>query len=289
MCASDLVEKGEEVLDVETDKISSSVEAPFSGVLRRVLALSDETLPVGALLGIVVEGEATEAEIDAVIEGFQAGFVSSAAEAEASGPRAQKVEVGGRLLRYLDLGEGGTPLVLVHGFGGDASLPHRQNDRCRAGDDVASREDPFFAGSTGLFIHNDSAPFRGLYLRRRVGDERIGAVAYGLDDRIHFNLMLRSCDRDGATAPRCIRLAQLHVHNLDCPDAPVVPGKYLGCIGKKPELHAFFLRVVDFLRPRGEFGFRPAIDEIHVFSAHPKRSAGAIHRDISSAEDGHVV
>ncbi len=115
----DRVEKGEEIVDVETDKISSSVEAPFNGVLRRVLALSDETLPVGALLGIVVEGEATEAQIDAVIESFNAGFVSSAAEAEASGPSAQKVEIDGRLLRYLDLGEGGTPLVLVHGFGGD--------------------------------------------------------------------------------------------------------------------------------------------------------------------------
>lgn len=115
----DRVEKGEEVLDVETDKISSSVEAPFSGVLRRVLALSDETLPVGALLGIVVEGDASEAEIDAVIDSFNAGFVANTAEAEASGPSAQKVEIGGRLLRYLDLGEGGTPLVLVHGFGGD--------------------------------------------------------------------------------------------------------------------------------------------------------------------------
>ncbi|MBK5436844.1 acetoin dehydrogenase dihydrolipoyllysine-residue acetyltransferase subunit [Pseudomonas sp. TH32] len=115
----DRVEKGEEVLDVETDKISSSVEAPFSGVLRRVLAHSDETFPIGALLAIVVEGEASEAEIDAVIETFQAGFVSSAAEAQASGPSAQKLEVGGRLLRYLELGEGGTPLVLVHGFGGD--------------------------------------------------------------------------------------------------------------------------------------------------------------------------
>ncbi len=115
----DRVEKGEEVLDVETDKISSSVEAPFSGVLRRVLALSDETLPVGALLGIVVEGEASEEDIDAVIARFNEGFVSSSTEAEASGPSAQKVDVGGRLLRYLDMGEGGTPLVLVHGFGGD--------------------------------------------------------------------------------------------------------------------------------------------------------------------------
>ncbi|MFP3496764.1 acetoin dehydrogenase dihydrolipoyllysine-residue acetyltransferase subunit [Pseudomonas sp. SIMBA_059] len=115
----DRVEKGEAVLDVETDKISSSVEAPFNGVLRRVLAQSDETLPVGALLGIVVEGEATDAQIDAVIESFNAGFVASADEVQASGPSAQKVELGGRLLRYLDLGEGATPLVLIHGFGGD--------------------------------------------------------------------------------------------------------------------------------------------------------------------------
>ena len=37
------IEKGDEVLDVETDKISSSVEAPFSGVLRRKVAREDET------------------------------------------------------------------------------------------------------------------------------------------------------------------------------------------------------------------------------------------------------
>jgi pyruvate dehydrogenase E2 component (dihydrolipoamide acetyltransferase) len=115
----DRVEKGEEVLDVETDKISSSVEAPFSGVLRKVLAQPDETLPVGALLAIVVEGEASEQEIDAVIEQFQAAFVPGSDEDDVSGPSAQKVEVGGRRLRYFDLGEGGTPLVLIHGFGGD--------------------------------------------------------------------------------------------------------------------------------------------------------------------------
>ncbi|WP_289711291.1 biotin/lipoyl-containing protein, partial [Escherichia coli] len=61
------IEKGDEVLDVETDKISSSVEAPFSGVLRRKVAREDETLAVGALLGVVVEGEASDEEIDAVV------------------------------------------------------------------------------------------------------------------------------------------------------------------------------------------------------------------------------
>ena len=58
----DEISKGDEVLDVETDKISSSVEAPFSGVLRRQVARPDETLPVGALLAVVVDGEAEEAK-----------------------------------------------------------------------------------------------------------------------------------------------------------------------------------------------------------------------------------
>ncbi|MBS7599190.1 acetoin dehydrogenase dihydrolipoyllysine-residue acetyltransferase subunit [Pseudomonas sp. RC2C2] len=113
------INKGDEVLDVETDKISSSVEAPFSGVLRRLIAQPDETLPVGALLAVVVEGEADEAEIDAVVQRFQAEFVPGGDGEQDSGPAPQKIDLGGRTLRYFDLGEGGTPLLLVHGFGGD--------------------------------------------------------------------------------------------------------------------------------------------------------------------------
>lgn len=113
------IAKGDEVMDVETDKISSSVEAPFSGVLRRQVARQDETLAVGALLGIVVEGEASDAEIDAVIEQFQSNFVPGDAADEDSGPKPQKIELDGRVIRYFERGEGGTPLVLVHGFGGD--------------------------------------------------------------------------------------------------------------------------------------------------------------------------
>lgn len=113
------ISKGDEVLDVETDKISSSVEAPFAGVLRRCIARQDETLAVGALLAIVVDGEASDAEIDAVIAQFQASFVPGAGGDEDSGPAPRKVELDGRIIRYFERGEGGVPLVLVHGFGGD--------------------------------------------------------------------------------------------------------------------------------------------------------------------------
>ncbi|UFH49067.1 acetoin dehydrogenase dihydrolipoyllysine-residue acetyltransferase subunit [Pseudomonas sp. KNUC1026] len=115
----DTIAKGDEVLDVETDKISSSVEAPFAGVLRRCVAQPDETLPVGALLGVVAEGDASDAEVDALISQFLADFKPGEASEADSGPASQKVELGGRIVRYLELGEGGTPLVLIHGFGGD--------------------------------------------------------------------------------------------------------------------------------------------------------------------------
>lgn len=115
----DEINTGDEILDVETDKINGTVEAPFSGTLRRLVAQPDETLPVGALLAVVVQGEADEAEIDAVVQRFQAEFVAAEGSEQATGPAPQKADVGGRLLRWFELGEGGTPLVLVHGFAGD--------------------------------------------------------------------------------------------------------------------------------------------------------------------------
>lgn len=64
------VKAGEPVADIETSKITASHDAPCSGVLRRQVAPIGEMLPVGALIGVVAEGEASEAEIDAFIAGF---------------------------------------------------------------------------------------------------------------------------------------------------------------------------------------------------------------------------
>src|SRR3546814_17561394 len=59
------ITQGEEVMDVETDKISSSVEAPFSGILRRQIARQDETLAVGALdRKSVVSGQSVSVRVD---------------------------------------------------------------------------------------------------------------------------------------------------------------------------------------------------------------------------------
>lgn len=115
----DKVGKGDEVLDVETDKISSGVECAFDGTLRRHIAQEGETLPVGALLGVVADVETPDAEIDEAVEAFQRDYVPPRADAADSGPQPEKAQIGGRTVRYLKIGDGGTPAVLIHGFGGD--------------------------------------------------------------------------------------------------------------------------------------------------------------------------
>jgi pyruvate dehydrogenase E2 component (dihydrolipoamide acetyltransferase) len=113
------VAKGDEVLDVETDKISSGVECAFDGTLRRQIAQEGDMLPIGALLGVVADEATSDAQIDAAVEAFQRDFVPATADTGDAGPQPEKAQIGGRTVRYLKIGDGSTPAVLIHGFGGD--------------------------------------------------------------------------------------------------------------------------------------------------------------------------
>jgi len=109
---------GTPVVDVETDKISNTVEAPDAGLLRRKVAKDGETLPVKALLAVLAEPEVDEAEIDAYIDAYELPAVGDD-EAE-DGPAYETVEVQGIALRVARRGtERGVPVLFLHGFGGD--------------------------------------------------------------------------------------------------------------------------------------------------------------------------
>ena len=111
---------GDELLEIETTKITNVLELPEGGVLRRIVAQAGATLPVGALLAVAAPENVPEAEIDAYVTEFApaAPAVESGAEAEAIQPR--EIDAAGRRLRYLELGDGDNiPVVLIHGFGGD--------------------------------------------------------------------------------------------------------------------------------------------------------------------------
>jgi len=117
----DEVAEGEELFEVETEKIDGAVESPAAGVLRRRVAEVGAVVPVGGLVGVLADPSVPDADIDAFVAAFQASFVPEEAAGEAETP-TRTVEVGGRRLRYLEraLDEpAGDPAVLLHGFGGD--------------------------------------------------------------------------------------------------------------------------------------------------------------------------
>jgi pyruvate dehydrogenase E2 component (dihydrolipoamide acetyltransferase) len=88
------VTKGDTLLDVETEKIVNSVEAPVSGTLRRILADVGATENVGALIAVFAAADVPEPEVDAFVTGFRpadTGFEpdgGSPASAPASSPAA---------------------------------------------------------------------------------------------------------------------------------------------------------------------------------------------------------
>ncbi len=112
------VDAGAEIVEVESEKIAGAVETPAAGVLRRRVAAVGEMVPVGGLLAVIAGADVPDDDIDAFIAEFQATFVPPE-EGEEAAPPTEKVEVGGRLLRFLQAGEGEPVLVLLHGFGAD--------------------------------------------------------------------------------------------------------------------------------------------------------------------------
>jgi pyruvate dehydrogenase E2 component (dihydrolipoamide acetyltransferase) len=109
---------GDEVAEVETEKINGVVESAAAGVLRRRVAGVGAVVPVGGLLGVIADAAVPDADIDSFVEEFQASFVPEEAEEEA-GPAPETVAVEAGNLRFQRQGEGGEPLLLLHGFGGD--------------------------------------------------------------------------------------------------------------------------------------------------------------------------
>jgi len=110
---------GMPILDVETDKIANAVEAPDAGLLRRKVATVGEVLPVKALLGVLADKEVGDAEIDAYIAAFVTPSADADDDADAA-PAYLYVEVDGLRVRYAQRGKTeGTPVLFIHGFGGD--------------------------------------------------------------------------------------------------------------------------------------------------------------------------
>jgi len=142
----DAVEKGDVLLDVETDKVATEIEAPVSGVLASIDIAEGETVDVGTVLAVIaVEGE--------VVEEKPAAVETIAAKAEEPAPGGLPPKLGNdkvspavrRLLKQHSL-----DIASIAGTGRDGRVT-RQNvlDHIEQGDSTTS------AGTAGERIPFD--------------------------------------------------------------------------------------------------------------------------------------
>ena len=74
----DTVAAGEDIVDIETDKIVNSFEARTSGTLVRILAEIGAELPVGQLIGVIAPELVPEAAVDAFVAAQGAAVAETA-------------------------------------------------------------------------------------------------------------------------------------------------------------------------------------------------------------------
>ena len=139
---------GDEVAEVETEKISGVVEAPAAGVLRRRVAEEEQVIPVGGLLGVIAGAEVSDEDIDRYVADFEASFVPGEEGEEGAGPQPETVEVAAGALRVLEQGEGDEVIVLLHGFGGDLGNWMFNAEALAGGRRVLAIDLPGHGGST---------------------------------------------------------------------------------------------------------------------------------------------
>jgi pyruvate dehydrogenase E2 component (dihydrolipoamide acetyltransferase) len=63
------VEKGEPIVEIETDKITVEIESPASGVLQDVTALEGEVVPVGRTIAVIADEGAASGDAFAPVSG----------------------------------------------------------------------------------------------------------------------------------------------------------------------------------------------------------------------------
>ncbi|MTJ92912.1 MAG: 2-oxo acid dehydrogenase subunit E2 [Desulfovibrio sp.] len=81
------VKQGDDLFEVETDKITNKVESPANGVLFQIMVQPKQEVPVGAVLGILAEPGETITRV----EGASDSPASAVAEAGASKPQKTNV------------------------------------------------------------------------------------------------------------------------------------------------------------------------------------------------------
>jgi pyruvate dehydrogenase E2 component (dihydrolipoamide acetyltransferase) len=115
----DEVHIGDDLADIETEKINGTLEAADAGTVRRIIARVGEDVPVSGTIALLASAEVTESELDAAVEQARAVIDAGVPDEAAGAPELQTADIGGRKISYAGAGTDGEVILLVHGYGGD--------------------------------------------------------------------------------------------------------------------------------------------------------------------------
>ena len=115
----DDVKVGDDLADIETEKITGTLEAPDAGTIRRIIARAGEDVPVSGTIALIAPPEVTEDELDAAVLQARALIDAGVPEDAVGEAVLQTADVGGRKISYAGAGQDGDVVLLVHGYGGD--------------------------------------------------------------------------------------------------------------------------------------------------------------------------
>jgi pyruvate dehydrogenase E2 component (dihydrolipoamide acetyltransferase) len=115
----DDVSVGDELADIETEKITGTLEASDAGTVRRIVAQVGEDVPVSGTIALIAPGTVSEEDLDAAVAQARA-VIDAGVPSDVGGvPEVETVDVGGRKVSYAGAGTDGDVVLLIHGYGGD--------------------------------------------------------------------------------------------------------------------------------------------------------------------------
>ena len=182
----DTIEKGAEIVEIETSKLAGPVESPAAGTLRRQVAEIGQELPCGSLLGVLADPSVSDEEIDAFVETFVVVETDDEEQQEA-GP--QTIDVDGATISYLRKGEG-SPLLLIHGFGGNAAGWAFIQDALAGKHDTVALDLPGHGASTKQITDGSLSGQADLVARfiKALGLEQVDVIAHSMGGGVALSL-----------------------------------------------------------------------------------------------------
>jgi pyruvate dehydrogenase E2 component (dihydrolipoamide acetyltransferase) len=115
----DRVSVGDDLADIETDKIAGTLEAADAGTVRRIIARVGEDVPVSGTIALLAPDGVSDGDLDAAAEQARAVIDAGVPDEAAAAPAVESADVGGRTIRYARAGQDGDVVLLIHGYGGD--------------------------------------------------------------------------------------------------------------------------------------------------------------------------